>query len=134
MPIRFDFPLELGTNEATSFLKSLQGNILESHRRDHARHYFISFGNPKDSTSHASTVAAACQWIRTILDRGDISSAYSQYKDSEQKGIFTSLLFSAEGYRFLVVGNAGRFTRAKYGYHPLEEGAILWTPKMRFYR
>lgn len=31
-----------------------------------------------------------------------------------------------EGRKFLVVGNAGRFTRAKYGYDPFAEGAAAW--------
>ena len=40
----------------------------------------------------------------------------------------------SEGVRFLVVGDANRFTRAKYGYDLIVEGATEWNPKMRFYR
>jgi hypothetical protein len=40
----------------------------------------------------------------------------------------------SEGYRFLVVGDANRFTQAKYGYDLFAEGATEWNPKMRFYR
>lgn len=40
----------------------------------------------------------------------------------------------SEGYRFLVVGDAARFTKIKYGYDLFAEGATEWNPKMRFYR
>jgi hypothetical protein len=40
----------------------------------------------------------------------------------------------AAGTRFLVAAEAARWTRRKHGYDPVERGAELWTPKMRFYQ
>lgn len=83
------------------FLRSLQGNILKGHGRDHAAVLILSFG-PSDGAG-ADPVAAKA-WIRAIGSTR-ITSAYEQerQKDPALNGLatFQTLALSSRGYEFL---------------------------------
>lgn len=100
MTIDMNKPLERGSAGADELLKSLQGNILQSHRRPNAAHLFISFGSPTDAASLAECARKARSWIRKLLDRGDITSAFEE-ESADLSGTFQTLLLSSEGYTFL---------------------------------
>ena len=101
MTIDMDQPLKLGTPEADEFLKSLQGNILRSHRRHEAVHLFISFGSPTDEASLAASAVKIRAWIAGLLARGDITSAFEDEENPDQTGTFQTLLLSSLGYEYL---------------------------------
>ena len=97
MGINLNKPLERGSAEFEDLLKSLQGNILQSHGRDEAFHIFISFGAP---TAEANTNTRT--WIRNLLAEGHSTTAFQQDQNgADRSGTFQTLLLSSEGYEFL---------------------------------
>jgi len=99
---QMDKPLDDITHPSLDpFLRSLQGNILKGHGRDHAAVLIINFG-PSDGT-RADPVAAKA-WIRSIGSTR-ITSAYEQerQKDPALNGLatFQTLALSSRGYEFL---------------------------------
>jgi Dyp-type peroxidase family len=78
-------------------LKSLQGNILQGHGRDHSVHIFLRFTAPRPTVK---------QWIARCA--GDITSAQQQLdeiaqyrQDSIPGRAFMSFFLSASGYTYL---------------------------------
>ena len=101
MGIDLNKPLFLGDSQADDFLRGLQGNILRSHRRNEAVHLFVSFGSPNSAEELEASCRKAQEWIRTLLERGDITTAFDEKETSPPQGTFLSLLLSSEGYSFL---------------------------------
>jgi Dyp-type peroxidase family len=100
--IPLDQPLDLLSPEAPAFLADIQGNILKSHGRDHARHVFIRFG---------PDVAGVRAWLSTFAT-SYVTSAAAQnaqsamWKSARGEGqLFASVLLSATGYAAAGIAN-----------------------------
>jgi Dyp-type peroxidase family len=86
-------------------LKSLQGNILQGHGRDHSVHIFLCFKADKRSE-------VKC-WIKGLASR--ITSAQQQLDETEQYRhrkipgrLFMSFFLSASGYKYLYSDSNGK--------------------------
>lgn len=75
------------------FLSGIQGNIVQPHKRSHAIHLFISFGD--DPEKHLTL----CSWLKELaFDM--ITSAWTEI-EMERTGPFCSVLLSRFGYQIL---------------------------------
>jgi Dyp-type peroxidase family len=79
-------------NYNPDFLDDIQGNILQPHERNHARHLLISFGRKKKAEDSIHT------WIQQLSQK--ISSCWQELSRSEDS-LFCSLLLTQSGYRYL---------------------------------
>ncbi len=102
MSVNLSKPLDMTPGneaQAIEFLKSIQGNILRGHGRDHAMHLFICFGDSENESTYAASLNGAKTWIRQMADR--VTSGATQQADADKTGVFVSLLLSSSGYEFL---------------------------------
>ncbi len=77
------------------FLKDLQGNVINSHRKNFAQHLFLRFTGDTASTR---------KFLREQSELLRDSSTYSQLKKDVGE-IFRSVLLSASGYKALGINN-----------------------------
>lgn len=119
-------PPTRNTQEAVrAALGDLQGNILQSHGRDHSRHLFITF-----ATASADDRQQARQWLASLAQPAYVTSALTQYEEANRyretlrtidrngaitaadrmamvlsaSSVFVGALVSADGYRDLRLG------------------------------
>ncbi|GAA2740204.1 hypothetical protein [Kitasatospora cinereorecta] len=119
-------PPTRNTQEAVrAALGDLQGNILQSHGRDHSRHLFITF-----ATASAADRQQARQWLASLAQPAYVTSALTQYEEANRyretlrtidrngaitaadrmamvlsaSSVFVGALVSADGYRDLRLG------------------------------
>jgi Dyp-type peroxidase family len=106
---------ELKTDEL-KLLEDVQGNILKSHGRDHARHLFITFGPEKEKgrawlAATAELVTSAAQQWKESAKRAAIFAQAENQPDPEAfldgqlnenpSSVFVNVLLSAKGYQAL---------------------------------
>ncbi len=75
------------------FLEDIQGNILQAHKRKHARHLFLSFGKVKEAPLSIRT------WISDLAEL-EISSCWQEIVTARESS-FCAFLLSASGYQSL---------------------------------
>lgn len=97
-----DAPLDYDKQSVKDFLAGIQGNILVSHKRGHARYYFFGFGRPRDRSELKALRAKAKAWMGAILRGGWVTNCFRQLEDDpDQAERFGQLLFTSVGYEFL---------------------------------
>jgi len=89
--------------------KNLQGNVLKGHGREHTANIFIK--------CDAGKAAEVKKWIKSLWDRGLITSTKKQLRDiflwkdaCVDGGVFGTILFSAKGYEYLGFNTANNFS------------------------
>lgn len=90
--------LDFGDRNLAGLYGSMQGNIIKSHGRDHARHVFLRFTGPP---------AEARAWTARFADR--VTCCAEQYRQTQkhkergERNLFVNFMLSATGYQALGI-------------------------------
>jgi Dyp-type peroxidase family len=101
-------PIVLDDPDTAFLLEDLQGNILKPHGRDHAVLILLQFRDAQDAKPKVK------RWIRDLAQKGRVTSARKQLKETEQFNettspttsldeLFMNFFLTAKGYEYLGI-------------------------------